>query len=68
MSAFSRVSRYTSSMKSPTQPSHGRRQKRLIRDENPKPFRITVRDMEILRYLARFRFLSSEHIVRLPVR
>lgn len=65
MSARERVSRYTSSMKSPTATSHGRRQKRLIRNENPDAFRITARDMDILRYLARFRFLSSAHIVRL---
>lgn len=39
--------------------------KRLSRPETPPPFRITPRDIEILRAVARFRFLSSEQIVRM---
>lgn len=38
--------------------------KRLVRPQNPRPFRITDRDTEILRAVARWRFLTSEQIVR----
>lgn len=39
--------------------------KRLSRPQNPPGFRITDRDIAILRAVARFRFLSSDQIVRL---
>lgn len=38
--------------------------KRLSRPENPPPFRLTDRDLEILRMVARFRFATSEQVVR----
>lgn len=38
--------------------------KRLSRPDNPPPFRITDRDRDILRMVARFRFATSEQIVR----
>lgn len=38
--------------------------KRLSRPDNPPPFRITDRDVEILKLVARFRFLNSDQIVR----
>jgi len=38
--------------------------KRLSRPDNPPPFRITDRDIAILRMVARFRFATSEQIVR----
>jgi hypothetical protein len=38
--------------------------KRLVRPSNPRAFRITDRDIEILRAIARWRFLTSEQIVR----
>jgi hypothetical protein len=39
--------------------------KRLSRPANPRPFRITDRDLEIIRAVARYRFMTSEQIVRL---
>lgn len=38
--------------------------KRLSRPANPRPFRITDRDLEIIRAVARYRFMTSEQIVR----
>jgi hypothetical protein len=38
--------------------------KRLSRPDNPPPFRITDRDLEILRAVARYRFMTSDQIVR----
>lgn len=38
--------------------------KRLSRPDNPRPFRITDRDLEIIRAVARYRFMTSEQIVR----
>src|SRR6185312_15764785 len=38
--------------------------KRLSRPDNPPPFRITDRDLEILRTVARYRFMTSEQIAR----
>ena len=38
--------------------------KRLTRPDHPPPFRVTERDVAVLRLVARFRFLSSEQIVR----
>lgn len=38
--------------------------KRLTRPKEPLPFRVTERDIAILRALARFRFLSSAQIAR----
>jgi hypothetical protein len=38
--------------------------KRLSRPDNPPPFRLTDRDLEILRMVARYRFMTSEQVVR----
>lgn len=38
--------------------------KRLVRPQHPRPFRLTDRDIEILRAVTRWRFLTSEQIVR----
>jgi hypothetical protein len=38
--------------------------KRLSRPDNPPSFRITRRDIDILRTVARFRFMTSEQVVR----
>jgi hypothetical protein len=38
--------------------------KRLSRSESPRSFRITDRDREILRTIARFRFMTKRHVVR----
>jgi hypothetical protein len=38
--------------------------KRLSRPDNPPPFRITDRDIDILRVIARFRFMTSEQVAR----
>ncbi len=38
--------------------------KRLARPDNPPPFRITERDIAILRAVARWRFLTSDQVVR----
>lgn len=38
--------------------------KRLSRPDNPPPFRITDRDLAILRMVARFRFATSEQVIR----
>lgn len=52
-------------MTSDTQPPNGVRQKRFKRNDSAPPIRMTERDVEILRQLARFRFLSSTQIHRL---
>lgn len=38
--------------------------KRLSRPDNPRAFRLTDRDLEILRTVARFRFMTSDQVVR----
>jgi hypothetical protein len=38
--------------------------KRLSRPDNPPSFRITDRDLEVLRTVARFRFMTSEQVAR----
>ena len=37
----------------------------FVRTEVPKPIRVELRDREIIRAVARFRFLSSHQIARL---
>ena len=39
--------------------------KRLARPELPPPFRITARDIDILRVISQFRFLSSQQVQRI---
>jgi hypothetical protein len=38
--------------------------KRLSRPVNPPPFRITDRDIAIIHAIARYRFMTSDHVVR----
>ncbi len=48
-----------------TEPPAGARQKRFQRNDSAPAIRMTSRDLEILRQIARFRFLSSTQIQRL---
>jgi hypothetical protein len=51
--------RYTDDMQTQTP-----QLKRLLRSENPRSFRVTDRDCEILRTIARFRFMTKDQVVR----
>ena len=49
-------------MTSLSEPQRGLRQKRFKRNEDAMPMRMTPRDLDALRALARFRFLSSRQV------
>jgi Replication-relaxation len=52
-------------MKIPANPHTKPYRPRRIRSGNPPAFQLTMRDMEIVRLVAKYRFLKSDHIRRL---